>query len=78
MGGVDLHDNRVANYKSRVLGKKWWWLLFINAMDSTIVNSWEIYNMVNENSMSQLNIKSLIIIAVRLLKIKFLLREYCH
>jgi len=28
MGGVDLHDNGIANYRIRVKGKKWWWPLF--------------------------------------------------
>lgn len=68
MGGVDLHDNGVANYRIGVMGKKWWWPLFINTIDSTLVNSWKLYNTVNHNKMSQLNFKSFI--AVRLLKTK--------
>ncbi|KAK9700938.1 Transposase IS4 [Popillia japonica] len=54
MGGVDLHDNGIANYRCRVLGKKWWWPIFCNAVDSTIVNAWKIYNMVNRTKMSLL------------------------
>ncbi|CAH0562903.1 unnamed protein product [Brassicogethes aeneus] len=45
MGGVDLHDNGVANYRIRVMGKKWWWPLFINTIDSALVNSWKLFNM---------------------------------
>lgn len=67
MGGVDLHDNGIANYRIAITGKKWWWPLFINTLDSIIVNSWKIYNMVNSNKMSQLNFKSYI--ALRLLKL---------
>lgn len=66
MGGVDLHDNGVANYRIGVSGKKWWWPLFINTIDSVIVNAWKIYNSVNSKKMSQLDFKSYI--AVRLLK----------
>lgn len=66
MGGVDLHDNGIANYRSRVLGKKWWWPLFVNTLDSAIVNAWKIYNYVNEKKMSQVDFKSYI--ALRLLK----------
>lgn len=68
MGGVDLHDNGVANYRIRVMGKKWWWPPFINALDSSLVNAWKLYNLVNQNKMPQLNFKSEI--ALRLLKTK--------
>ena len=37
MGGVDLHDNGIANYRCKVLGKKWWWPIFIIAIDSLIL-----------------------------------------
>lgn len=66
MGGVDLHDNGVANYRIRVMGKKWWWPLFINTIDSTLINAWKLYKTVNKNNIAQLNFKSYI--AVRLLK----------
>lgn len=66
MGGVDLHDNGIANYRIRVRGKKWWWPLFINLIDSVLVNAWKIYNMVNEETLSQLEFKSYV--AVTLLK----------
>lgn len=70
MGGVDLHDNGVANFRSNVSGKKWWWPLFVNNLDSPLVNySWKLYNLVNENNkMPQLNFKSYV--ALRLLKTK--------
>ena len=38
MGGVDLHDNFVSKYRIKVKEKKWWWLLFVNLLDSPIVN----------------------------------------
>lgn len=34
MGGVDLHDNGIANYRIRIKGEKWWWLLFSDAVNS--------------------------------------------
>ncbi|KAL1497396.1 hypothetical protein ABEB36_008374 [Hypothenemus hampei] len=68
MGGVDLHDNGVANYRISVMGKKWWWPLFVNTVDSTIVNCWKLYNKVNNNKISQLDFKSYI--AVRLLQLR--------
>lgn len=48
MGGVDLHDNGISNYRIKVRGKKWWWLPFVNFIDSVIVNSWIIYNLANQ------------------------------
>lgn len=47
MGGVDQHGNGIANYRIRIRGKKLWWPLFINMIDSAIVNYWRIYNIEN-------------------------------
>lgn len=66
MGGVDLHDNAIANYRISIRGKKWWWPLFANTLDSTIANCWKLYRKVNNSNMTQLDFKSYI--AVRLLK----------
>lgn len=43
MGGVDLFDNGVNNYRIRMRGKKWYWPLFTNALDSAMVNAWKIH-----------------------------------
>lgn len=43
MGGVDLHDNAVSNYRIAIRGKKWWWPLWTNAVNSTTVNAWKIH-----------------------------------
>ncbi|CAH0713964.1 unnamed protein product, partial [Brenthis ino] len=64
MGGVDLHDNGIANYRIQVRGKKWWWPLFINLIDSVLVNSWKIYNLANERSLSQLEFKSYVTVSL--------------
>lgn len=66
MGGVDLHDNGFCNYRINVRGKKWWWPLFVNLIDSTIVNAWKIFRLANNSKMSQLDFKSYI--ALRLIK----------
>jgi len=64
MGGVDLHDNGICNYRINVKGKKWWWPLFVNLIDSVIVNSWKIYNLANKSKMTQLDFKSYIAVAL--------------
>lgn len=42
MGGVDLHDNGVQNYRIHIRSKKWYWPLFISGVDSAIVNAWKL------------------------------------
>lgn len=43
MGGVDLFDNAMNNYRIRVRGKKWYWPLFTNALDAAMVNAWKLH-----------------------------------
>lgn len=62
MGGVDLHDNAVANYRIGIRGKKWWWPLFINMIDSAVVNAWKLHRFVyNEDPISQIDFRSQIV-----------------
>lgn len=62
MGGVDLHDNAVANYRIGVRGKKWWWPLFTNALGNIMVNAWKIHVMCaklnKKRDLSQLQFRS--------------------
>ncbi|XP_017493530.1 PREDICTED: piggyBac transposable element-derived protein 2-like [Rhagoletis zephyria] len=39
MGGVDLHDNALANYRIALRSKKWWWPLFTNLLGNMMVNA---------------------------------------
>lgn len=43
MGGVDLFDNAMNNYRIRVRGKKWYWPLITNALDAAMVNAWKLH-----------------------------------
>lgn len=45
MGGVDLHDNAVANYRICMRGKKWWWPIWTNALGNAMVNAWKLHCM---------------------------------
>lgn len=59
MGGVDLHDNAIANYRINIRGKKWWWPLFINMLDSSVVNAWKLHRLVySDKPISQLDFRS--------------------
>lgn len=64
MGGVDLHDNDIANYRIKIRGKKWWWPLFSNAVDSTIVNAWKFYILVNKKKIPQLDFRSELVLCL--------------
>lgn len=43
MGGVDLHDNAVENYRINIRGKKWYWPFWIAILSSSIVNAWKLH-----------------------------------
>lgn len=64
MGGVDLHDNGIANYRIRIRGKKWWWPLFSNGIDSAIVNAWKIYQLATCSTISQIDFRSQIVLSL--------------
>lgn len=40
MGGVDLNDQFVSNYRTSVTIKKWWWPFFAWAVDEAAVQGW--------------------------------------
>lgn len=64
MGGVDLHDNAIANYRIGVRGKKWWWPLFVNSIDSVVVNAWKFHNVVSATKISQFEFRSTVAMAL--------------
>lgn len=47
MGGVDLLDASVADYRITIRGKKWWWPHFINSLGVMMGAAWKIYRKVN-------------------------------
>ena len=47
---VDLMDRLMSSYRPMVRWKKWWWPLFLNALNVSIVASWRIYSAVNDAS----------------------------
>lgn len=40
MGGVDLHDQFISNYRVNIRGKKWWWTIFTYLIDACLKNAW--------------------------------------
>lgn len=45
MGGVDLLDQGVNNYRITIQGKKWWWPIFTHMVNTSLVNAWRIYTL---------------------------------
>ena len=43
MGGVDMLDKQVSLYRTRIRGKKWWFSVFTQFLDVTVVNAWRLY-----------------------------------
>lgn len=41
-GGVDLLDQQLAVYRTRMRQKQWWWPIFSYVPDVTVVNSWRL------------------------------------
>ncbi|XP_066471482.1 piggyBac transposable element-derived protein 2-like [Tiliqua scincoides] len=69
VGGVDVHDSAIADYRIGIRGRKWWWPLFINGIDSAIVNAWKFFCLTTKSNMSQIDFKAEV--AVSFMKCEF-------
>jgi len=54
MGGADLMDRLLSSYRPMIRGKKWWWPLFLNALNVSIVAAWRIYSSVKATCSSRI------------------------
>jgi len=43
MGGTDLMDRNISNYRITIRLKKWWWSVFSFLLSSSVVNAWCIH-----------------------------------
>ena len=43
MGGVDLLDRFLSDYRSQLRSKKWWWCLFANFLNMSVVAAWRLH-----------------------------------
>ena len=43
MGGVDLMDRLAECYRPSIRGKKWYWPLFINVINLSVIAAWRLY-----------------------------------
>lgn len=49
MGGVDLLDRMLSSYRPTLRNKKWWWNLFVNALNMSVVAGWLLHSATREN-----------------------------
>ena len=57
MGGVDLLDRELSDIRPIIRGKKWYWLLIINALNIDFVYSWRMYKIVSGEEVPQKNFR---------------------
>ena len=43
MGGVDLFHRFLSEYRPRLRSKKWWWCLFANFLNMSVVAAWRLH-----------------------------------
>jgi DNA excision repair protein ERCC-6 len=75
MGGVDLLDRLLGEYRPSIRGKKWWWPLFTNALNLSVVAAWRMFRVLHINSkLSHLDYRRTITICL----LKAVARQYCQ
>jgi len=55
---VDLMDRLLCSYRLRILGKKWYWPLFLNALNISVVAGWRIHTKFTDNNLSRLEFRN--------------------
>lgn len=49
MGGTDLLDRNIANYRVKLRNNKWWWQIFTHLLSASLSNSWILYRNQGKN-----------------------------
>ena len=65
MGGLDVLDRMLAQYRPTIRAKKWWWPLFAHGVNLSIVAAWRLYQRLHPGSdMSHLKFRRNIVICL--------------
>ncbi|KRZ05321.1 PiggyBac transposable element-derived protein 3 [Trichinella zimbabwensis] len=64
MGGVDLLDRLAAAYRPSIRGKKWYWPLFVNAVNVATVAAWRLHCFVEERPLSHLEFRRQVVLSL--------------
>lgn len=62
MGGVDLYDQSVNNYRIAIRSKKWWWVLFTVQINMAVVNAWRLSQLACDRTLSLLEFQRAIVV----------------
>ena len=54
LGGVDLLDRLSASYRPSIRGKKWYWPLFTNVLNVSLVSAWRAHCHATNHNLSHL------------------------
>ena len=57
MGGVDLMDFLLEAYRPTIRGKKWYWPLFVNLLNTTVVAAWKIHCQIGDKKITHINFR---------------------
>ena len=53
MGGVDLVDRALSDFRPSIKGKKWYWPLVVNGINLAMVYAWRLYQLVSNSKVDQ-------------------------
>ena len=53
MGGVNLFDKALSDYRPCIMKKKWYWYLLVNALNISVVFTWRLYKLVYDEKIPQ-------------------------
>ena len=57
MRGVDLMDRLLEAYRPTIHGKKWYWPLFVNLLNTTVVAAWKIHCQIGDKKITHINLR---------------------
>ena len=60
MGGVDLLDRFLSEYRPQLRNKKWWWNIFANFLNMAVVAGWRLHQSLN-GDLSHLDFRRLVV-----------------
>ena len=55
MGGTDLMDRNISNYRITIRMKKWWWSVFSFLLSSSVVNAWCLHRLMKTDKLDLLH-----------------------
>ena len=64
MGGVDLMDRALSDFRPRIIGKRWYWVLIMNALNISVVFAWRIFELIKGEKVPQKQFRNQLVYAM--------------